>query len=350
MDGLDVTTAKHDVSGKRIKAARAGIVARFRAPVLWKSLWQIANTFVPFVAIIALMYASLPYGYGYTLALSVVAAGLLVRIFIIQHDCGHGAFFRSRSANEWLGRLCGVLTLTPFDYWRRQHNGHHTRWNCLDNRGMEVDPFSKCLTIDEYRALTPRQRWVYRLKRHPVPMFLLLPPFLFLVMYRIPIAPPRDRRMARYSVHLTTLAIVAILTGLSFATDPLSVLMVHLPVNVLGAIFGAWLFFVQHQFEGTSWVRKRDWRFGDAVGTGSSFLNLPPVLRWFSGNIGYHHIHHLDYRIPNYHLAACHAEYRLAHAAQEISLWSGLAATRLALWDESRNILVRFDQVPARPA
>lgn len=313
--------------------------------MLWKSCWQIANTFLPFVAICVLMHLTLEVGYWLTAILAVLAAGFLVRIFIIQHDCGHGAFFRSTRANNWLGRVCSVLTLTPYDHWRREHHGHHTRWNCLDHRGADIDPYSKCLTAGEYRALSPRRRLLYRLQRHPLVMFVLMPPLIFLFLYRLPLAGPTHRGRAHVSVHLTTAAIGLAAGGLAAAAGFAEVLMVQLPINVLASIAGAWLFFVQHQFDRTTWTPKREWEFGAAVATASSHLNLPPVLRWFSGNIGLHHIHHFDYRIPNYHLARCLGPFEGFAPSREISLWTGLKATRLTLWDENSGKLVRFKDV-----
>lgn len=331
--------------------ARAAIPLQLRGPVLWKSWWQIANTFIPFFAVCAFMHFAVGTGHWEALLLIPLAAGFLVRIFIIQHDCGHGAFFRSARANDWLGRICGVLTLTPYDYWRRQHRGHHTRWNCLDRRGADIDTYSKCLTVAEYRALSPPRRWLYRLQRNTAVMFFLIPPIVFLVVYRIPFAAPREKRRARLSVHLTSAAIGLVVGGLVVSAGGASALLVQLPINMLGAIAGAWLFFVQHQFERTTWVRKSEWQFGDAVANSSSFLNLPPVLRWFSGNIGYHHIHHLDYRIPNYHLAGCQTGFAACVTPREVSLWGALKATQLALWDEAKGTLVRFCDLPAiRPA
>ena len=336
---------------RRFKSARAAIPHKLRGPVLWKSWWQIANTFIPFFAVCAFMHIAFGAGYWEALLLIPLAAGFLVRIFIIQHDCGHGAFFRSARANDWLGRICGVLTLTPYDYWRRQHHGHHTRWNCLDRRGADIDAYSKCLTVAEYRALSPMRRWLYRLQRNTAVMFFLIPPLVFLVIYRIPLAAPRERKRAHLSVHLTTAAIGLAVGGLVVSAGVASTLLVQLPINMLGAIAGAWLFFVQHQFDRTTWVRKSEWEFGDAVANSSSFLNLPPVLRWFSGNIGYHHIHHLDYRIPNYHLPSCQTGFASFAAPREISFWAGLKATQLTLWDEAKGALVRFsDERAARPA
>jgi omega-6 fatty acid desaturase (delta-12 desaturase) len=335
----------------RFKEIRTSLAPALRTPVLWKSWFQIANSFLPFIALVVLMHLTLDVGYWLTLLLAIPAAGFLVRIFIIQHDCGHGAFFRAPWANNWMGRLCSVLTLTPYDHWRREHHGHHTRWNCLDRRGPDIDPYSKCLTVAEYKGLSWRGRLLYRLQRHPTVMFLLVPPLVFLFLYRIPVSGPTDRRRAHLSVHLTTAAIGLAAGGLAILAGVPEVLLVQLPINILASIFGAWLFFVQHQFDRTSWVSKREWEFGEAVATASSYLNLPPVLRWFSGNIGLHHIHHFDYRIPNYHLGRCLAHFAAFAPPREISLWGGLRAVRLMLCDENRGALVRFaDVTAARPA
>lgn len=238
-----------------------------------------------------------------------------------------------------------MLTLTPYDHWRREHHGHHARWNCLDRRGPDIDPYSKCLTVAEYEALSWRGRLLYRPQRHPVVMFLLVPPVVFLFLFRLPLSGSTDRRRAHLSAHLTTSAILLVGGGLAAVAGLPEVLMVQLPINILAATFGAWLFFVQHQFERTTWVGKREWEFGEAVATASSYLNLPPVLRWFSGNIGLHHVHHFDYRIPNYNLGRCLAHFADFAPPREFSLWAGLKAVRLMLWDENRGILVPFKEV-----
>ncbi|MGE0735011.1 MAG: fatty acid desaturase [Alphaproteobacteria bacterium] len=296
------------------------------------------------------MYYTLDVSYWLTLGLALLAAGFLVRVFIIQHDCGHGSFFRSRHANAWVGRMCSIVTLTPYANWRHEHNGHHAKWNCLDRRGTTTDLYSKCLTVEEYLALSRGRRLLYRLSRSQFVMFLLIPPLIFLVLYRFPIGTPKERGDLRRSVHGTNLALAGCVVALGLATSWLSVAMVHLPIMLFASIAGTWLFFVQHQFDRTTWVDNRTWSPAHAVLTATSHLKLPAVLQWFSGNIGLHHIHHMDTRVPNYQLEACHRRFAKLHDSAQIGFWQGLNATRLALWDDTRKIMVRFADLRRMPA
>jgi omega-6 fatty acid desaturase (delta-12 desaturase) len=316
------------------------LLSRHQRPVAWKSWWQIANSFLPFAAIATLMQLSLAYSWWIALALAPLAAGLLVRIFIIQHDCGHGSFFRSRRLNNLVGTICGVLTLTPYHNWRRQHANHHAKWNNLDRRGPDVDLYSRCLTVREYQALSFWGRQRYRLLRNPLLLFVLLPPLVFFVLYRFPFDTPASWRRERRSVHLNNLAIAAVVGALGWAVGFVDVALVYGPIMVLASIAGIWLFFVQHQFENTSWQRTDRWSFIGAALKGSSFLRLPGILRWFTGNIGFHHVHHLNPRIPNYRLARCHADHAALQVAPVVTLWTGLKATLLCLWDEEKMRMV----------
>jgi len=323
-------------------AALRAAVARFRTPSLPRAVWQLASTLVAFLAVCATMYASFGVSYGLTLGLAVIAAGLTVRLFIIQHDCGHASFFGSHRANIVLGRLCGLITFTPFANWRRQHAGHHAVWNNLDRRDSGVDIYSTCLTVAEYRALTPRRRFLYRLSRHPVITGLVLPPLVFLLLYRIPFDTPKAWGRERLSVHATNAGIAGLFLGLGLILGFERVLLVQLPILVIASIIGVWLFAVQHRFEETLWQRDTEWRFGAASLQGSSYLKLPRILQWFTGNIGFHHIHHLNPRIPNYRLPACHAAIQQLHAVPSLTLWDALRAPFFALWDETQQRMVGF--------
>jgi len=340
-------------SAKATASARSQVnpkdaAAPFQSPILVESLGQFASSFGGFLCTCAAMYLTVGISYWITLPLAVVAAGFLVRIFIIQHDCGHGSFFRSRRANHALGLLCSLLTLTPFAAWRRQHAGHHRIWNDLDRRMSGVDLYSSCLTVAEYQALSPwRRRW-YRLTRHPLVANLLLPPFIFLVLYRVPFDTPKDWRRERRAVYVTDLALLALIGGLGFVVGFDRVAAVQLPVMVVASIIGVWLFSVQHRFEHTRWVRHSDWRFSDAAMQGSSHLRLPRILRWFTGNIGFHHIHHLNPRIPNYRLQECHDANPMLQTAPVLTLWSGLKQVRFALWDAERGRMVSCRSVRHR--
>jgi omega-6 fatty acid desaturase (delta-12 desaturase) len=313
---------------------------QFSSPI--KSLGQIADSFVPLLGLWALMYASLSWSYWITLALAIPAAGCVVRIFIIQHDCGHGSFFQSRQTNELVGSLCSILTLTPYLHWRRQHAGHHANWNNLDRRESGADIYSSCLTTEEYRALSPWKRASYRLVRHPLVSLILLPPFIFFLLYRVPFDTPASWRKERRSVYLTNLAIAGVFGGLGLALGFEAVLLVQLPISVLASTAGVWLFSVQHRFEHTSWARKEDWTYDDASLYGSSYLRLPRLLQWFTGNIGFHHVHHLNPRIPNYRMQECHVRVPALHRAPSLSLWTALRSARYTLWDEVQGKMIPF--------
>lgn len=321
----------------------------FQTPVLVKSLRQIASSFGGFFCACGAMYLTAGVSYWIALGLALVAAGFLVRIFIIQHDCGHGSFFKSRRANHVLGSLCGLFTLTPYANWRRQHAGHHGVWNNLDRRLSGADIYSSCLTVSEYRALSPwRRRW-YRLTRHPFVANILIPPLVFLFLYRVPFDTPRTWRRERRAVYMTDLALFAVIGGLGILVGFERVAAVQLPVMVLASIIGVWLFSVQHRFEHTFWARHGEWRFTDAALLGSSHLRLPRLLQWFTGNIGLHHIHHLNPRIPNYRLQECHDSNLVLQTAPVVTLWSGLRQGRFVLWDESRGRMVPFKSAEERP-
>jgi len=318
-------------------------VARFQAPVLWRSLVQVATSFGGFFATCAAMYLSLEVSVWLALALAPLAAGFVVRIFIIQHDCGHHAFFRSRGATAVLGWACSLLTLTPFLSWRRQHKGHHTIWNNLDRRQSGVDIYSTCLTVAEYQALTPAARRRYRLVRHPLVANLLLPPLVFFVLYRLPFDMPRTWRRERWGVLFTNLALAALFVGLGLLLGWGSVLLVQAPVMALAAIVGVALFSLQHRGEAVQWLRRDEWDPAVASLRGSTFLKLPGLLRWFTGNIGFHHVHHLNARVPNYRLKRTHET--IAPDLPDVptlSLWSGLKSLRYGLWDEGRRRMVTF--------
>lgn len=328
-------------------------LARYQTPGLASSLSQLASSFGGFIAACAAMYAATDVSYLLALGLAPLAAGFLVRIFIIQHDCGHAAFFRSRRANDLVGLACSLFTLTPYPSWRRQHAGHHGVWNDLDRRQSGADIYSSCLTVAEYRTLTPSQRRWYRLTRHPLVANLLLPPLVFILLYRLPFDMPRSWRRERWGVHLTTLAIVATFGGLGLAVGYARMAAVQLPVMALAAIAGVWLFSVQHRGERTVWIRHDDWDPTTAALRGSSCLRLPRLLQWFTGNIGFHHVHHLSPRVPNYRLQECHERIAAFRDVPELGFRQALHALRLVLWDEDAGRLVTFRDVaagPVRPA
>lgn len=309
-------------------------VARFQTPVARIACFQALTTIGGFVGVCAAMYALAGLSPWIALALAPLGAGLLVRTFIVQHDCGHGSFFRSRRANDGLGLLCSLLTMAPYLSWRRQHAGHHGAWNDLDRRDTGVDIYSSCLTVDEYRALGSwRRRW-HRLSRAPLVANVILPPLIFLVLYRLPFDMPAAWRRERIGVHLTNLALVALIGGIGIIAGFDRVATVQLPVMVLASIVGVWLFSVQHRSERVVWARHGAWSALSASLEGSTYLRLSSVPRWFTGDIGSHHVHHLNPRIPNYRLRECHDAIAELRAVPPLTLGSAFRALPYILWDE----------------
>jgi len=306
--------------------------------------FQLVSSIGFYVLAYAAMLASMPVSPILTLALAVPTGALLVRVFIVQHDCGHGALFGSQRANNWVGNLCSLLTFTPYANWRRQHAGHHGNWNNLDRRDGGVDIYSTCLTVREYARLPLRRRFVYRLTRHPVVAHLLIPPLVFIALYRLPFDTPASWTRERRSVYWTNAGLAALLTSLGLALGFDRVLLVQLSILVVASIIGVWLFAVQHRFDHTVWLRAADWSLPAAALKGSSLLHLPRVLQWFTGNIGFHHVHHLDPRIPNYRLEECCEAIPALRSVPRQTVWSALKSVRLALWDEDRGRLIGFSE------
>lgn len=308
--------------------------------------WQIVNSVLPLTGVVIALHYALAAATWWSWALMaplwLIGGGLVVRIFIIQHDCGHGSFFKSERANQIVGFCCGLFTFTPFVAWARQHAGHHAHWNNLDRRNTGVDIYSTCVTVDEYRAMTGRQRTLLRVMRTPLVYLLLIPPLVFLVLYRLPFDTPKDWHRERRSVHATNLMLLAAFVAMGIPLGFGAVLLVQIPIICVAAIVGVFLFSVQHRFETTLWARRESWSSVDASLQGSSFLRLSPVLRWFTGNIGYHHIHHLNSRVPNYRLRAAHDGMALEDMVPALSLSGALANHRYALWDEDRQRMVSF--------
>ena len=323
------------------------LLARYRAPSVTRSVTELAITAVPLVLIWALMWATLGISYGLCLLLAIPAAGLLVRLFMIQHDCGHGAFFRHRLANDWVGRVIGVLTLTPYDFWRSTHATHHSTSGNLDRRGTgDIDT----LTVREYLSRSRLGRLRYRAYRHPLVMFGVGPAYLFLVQHRLPVGLMRQGWWPWLSAMATNLAIVAIGSFMMWLVGVGPFLLVHLPITLLAASIGVWLFYVQHQFESTRWEDGGTWNQHEAALHGSSFYDLPVVLRWFTANIGMHHIHHLCCRIPYYRLPMVLRQHPDLGGIGRLTLVRSLGCIRLALWDEAQQRLVSFRDVRAHHA
>jgi omega-6 fatty acid desaturase (delta-12 desaturase) len=324
-------------SGVEVRRAAAS----FARPIGGRGAWQLLTSFGPFIAACAAMYLVCPVSPLLTLALAVPTGLLLLRVFVVQHDCGHGSFFASRRANTLVGRACSLLTLTPFAHWARQHNLHHGNWSNLDRRDS-TDLYSACLTVREYRALSPGRRFLHRAPRHPLIVNVLLPPLLFLLVYRVPFDTPRHWARERRSVYFTDAALFAMFAVLAATLGWQRVLLVHLPVVVVGATVGAWLFSLQHRFESAHWSRRQGWNAEQAALDGSSWFDLPRILHWLTGNIGYHHIHHLDPRVPSYRLRGAHEAVQAVRPVRPLGLAGGLRAPWLTLWDETHGRLVSF--------
>jgi acyl-lipid omega-6 desaturase (Delta-12 desaturase) len=321
----------------------------FEAPILVRSLAQLLTSLCGFVGSCAAMYAVAIVSRWIALPLSLIAAGFLVRIFIIQHDCGHGSFFRSRRANDLIGMLCSLMTLTPYTFWRRQHARHHGSWNNLDRRAASgLDIYSSCMTVAEYRALGPRQRGMVRVLHHPIVANLLLPPLVFIFLYRTPFDAAKGWRRERMAVYFTNMGLAGLFGALGFFLGYERVLEVQLPIMVLASIIGVWLFSVQHRFEHARWVRNDSWNFTVASLQSTSYLHLPGILQWFTGNIGFHHVHHVNPRIPNYRLEECHNASAVLKAVPKLTISDAVSALRYALWDEDLGQLVSYRTAIAR--
>jgi omega-6 fatty acid desaturase (delta-12 desaturase) len=315
------------------------ILARYRVPSLARSIIEIAITAGPLALLWFLMWEALYLGYWLCLLLAVPAAGFLVRLFMIQHDCGHGAFFHRRSTNDWVGRVLGVLTFTPYDFWRRTHAVHHSTSGNLDRRGMgDIDT----LTVDEYRTRSCWGRLCYRAYRHPIVMFGVGPAYLFIVQHRLPVGLMRGGWQPWVSTMATNAAIAVLAAGMIWLVGVGPFLLVHLPIMLLAASIGVWLFYVQHQFENTAWAHDGAWNLQEAALHGSSHYALPGVLRWFTANIGVHHVHHLCSRIPCYRLPRVLRDHPGLGGIGRLTLLQSLSCVRLVLWDETRKRLVSF--------
>ena len=334
----DSAAAKHEASNW------SRILARYRSPSAARSFVEILITFGPFVLLWVATWLGVYFGYWISLVLAVPAAGFLVRLFMIQHDCGHGSFFRTRWLNDWIGRVIGVLTLTPYDFWRHTHAVHHASSGNLSRRGIgDIDT----LTVREYLALPWWGRLRYRLYRHPFVMFGLGPIYMFMLQHRLPIGLMRDGWRPWLSTMLTNLAIAIIVAVLIFFIGIKAFLLVHLPIMLLAGVAGVWLFYVQHQFEETVWADEASWNRQDAALHGSSHYDLPGILRWFTANIGVHHVHHLSSGIPFYRLRDVLRDHPDLGKVGRLTLLQSFGCVRLVLWDESSHRLVSFRQLRA---
>jgi omega-6 fatty acid desaturase (delta-12 desaturase) len=316
------------------------IVRGYQNPDLKRSFWQIANSLIPYLILWLLMVLSLRVSYWLTLALAIPAAGFMVRVFIIFHDCGHGSFFKSQRLNDAFGILTGIITFTPYYNWRHNHAVHHATTGDLDRRGTG-DVYT--MTVKEYVAASPLKRLSYRVTRNPLVMFTVGSLLIFSILNRFSFGAAGRRE--RHSVYWTNLALLIIVLLASFTIGLKAYLLVQIPILAIGTSVGVWLFYVQHQFEGVYWARHDQWDFYSAGYKGSSFYRLPKVLQWFTGNIGFHHIHHLNPRIPNYFLQRCHEENSIFREIKPLTILSSLKSLKFRLWDEDRSMLVGFGSI-----
>jgi acyl-lipid omega-6 desaturase (Delta-12 desaturase) len=312
-------------------------LAPYAKPRVGRGLLDLATSVVPYLALTVAGYVLLQVSYLFLLVLAVPAAGFLLRIFIVFHDCTHGSFFPSRRANRWVGVVCGVIVFTPFHMWRHEHAVHHATAGDLDHRGLgDVDT----LTVAEYLALSWRGRLGYRLMRNPFVMLILGP--LWAMMLEPRLVPGWARQRFWRHVLATDVALVASIGALCVLVGWRAALLVQLPPAMLAGAAGVWLFYVQHQFEGVYWERHESWSYPASALRGSSYLKLPKVLQFFTGNIGLHHVHHLSPRIPNYNLQRAHDENPIFHDVPTLNLRDGVRTLSLKLYDEQRGRLVSF--------
>jgi omega-6 fatty acid desaturase (delta-12 desaturase) len=316
------------------------LLSGYREPDHGRSIFEITVTLAPFAALWGLAWAAVHFDYWeLSLLLGIPAAGFLVRLFMIQHDCGHGSFFRHRLVNDWVGRVIGVFTLTPYDVWRRTHAIHHASSGHLERRGIgDIDT----LTVREFQALSFWGRVHYRLYRHPFVMFGIGPAYLFVLRHRLPIGLMRSGWQAWISAIATNFAIAVVVAALVWFIGIGPFLLVHLPITLLAGSVGVWLFYVQHQFEETFWAHEREWSLHEAALRGSSHYDLPVILRWFTANIGMHHVHHLCSRIPYYRLPRVLRDYPDLRGVSRLTLLQSLRCIRLVLWDETQHRLISF--------
>ncbi len=340
-----VTGTEHDMDEKTKTSTNdysgwQPLVRKYQQPDLRKSIWQVVNSFGGLLLSLILMYQSMSVGYWLTLLLALPAAGFLVRIFIIQHDCGHGSFFKSRLANDAIGTLSGFFTLVPYKFWRRTHTIHHAHHAELEERGIG-DVWT--MTVKEYFQAPWWKRTAYRVFRNPLFLFVIAPTIYLVILKRFPLGAQANWHTGeKASVWWTNFGVVGWLTAISIFIGFGQVIMIGLPAAVIAASVGTWLFYVQHQFERTYWEHTPQWDYTLAAMHGSSYYKLPRLLQWFTGNIGFHHIHHLSPRIPNYNLQKCHEENPLLQRVVNLTLRSSLKTVLLALWDEDQRRLVTF--------
>ncbi|MFC2170884.1 fatty acid desaturase [Calditrichota bacterium] len=314
-------------------------VRKYTVPDVKKSILQLLDSFLPYIAFWALMILSIKGGYPYWVTFIMILCATIfhIRIFIIFHDCCHQSFFESRVANRVIGTILGVLTFTSYESWGDEHLTHHSTVADLDRRGTG-DIWT--MTVNEYRNASKQQKFLYRLYRHPLVMFGLGPIWVFFIYNRFFYKGTSAR--IKNGVVITNLALLVILLGMTATVGLKTYLLIQIPIMYLGGVIGIWLFYVQHQFDPTHWYPHEDWDFLTAALNSSSYYKLPKVLQWISGNIGLHHVHHVNARIPNYNLQACLNETPLLQKVAPMTLLDSFKSIQMHLWDENQKKLVSF--------
>ncbi|SOH95146.1 omega-6 fatty acid desaturase (delta-12 desaturase) [Monaibacterium marinum] len=315
------------------------VLAGYREPSNVRSSYELVISLIPFVALWVAACWVVQFSYLGAFVISAFNGAFLLRLFCIQHDCGHGSFFGNRDVSDWIGRALGVLTLTPYDVWRRSHSIHHSHAGDLDHRGIG-DVMT--LTIEEYHQRTPLGRLMYRAYRHPLVLFGLGPTYLFILQNRLPVGFMNQGRKYWISAMGTNVGILALLAAITYFGGFQALFLIFLPSTLVAASAGMWLFYIQHQFEDTHWDRAPDWQIHEAALHGSSHFDLPPVLRWFTANIGIHHVHHLYSRIPFYRLPEVLRDHRELIEVSRMTLGQSFKCASLDLWDEKSRRLVSF--------
>lgn len=312
----------------------------YRQPTTWRSVWQLSSTLILCISGWVAMYFSLSVSYWLTLLISIPTALFVVRLFIFQHDCGHRSFFKSKKTNDFIGAMLSVITFTPYHSWRREHAAHHATSGDLDRRGKSGEIWT--LTVEEYYESSWTRRLCYRLYRNPFMLLGFGPFYHFVIHQRLAFVWAKSRKLERRSIHLTNLGLLAFCAAMSWLMGPVNFLLIQLPIISIAAMVGVWMFYVQHQFEEAFWEPSENWDYVQAALEGSSHYRLPKFLQWCTGNIGLHHIHHLDGRIPNYHLQACHDNNPEFQGVIEFSIMESLACLHVRLWSDELQKMVSF--------
>lgn len=333
-----------DMNREKSGPSWRAIIQKYNKPSVIRSVWQLISSLVLYALLWYAMLLSLEISFGLTLAISLIAGGILTRIFIIFHDCGHGSFFHSKKWNAIIGNLTGILTFTPYVRWTDSHRTHHFTVGNLDKRGIG-DVWT--LTTDEYQALPAGKKIQYRLFRHPLIMLGLGGFLVFIVGNRF--TTRIMNKQQKLNIFFTNICVGLMAVGLSLLLGWKEYLLVQIPTFYFASILGVYLFYLQHQFEGVHWYRQEEWDYETVALEGSSYFKLPTILRWFTGNIGFHHIHHLGPSIPNYYLKKCYSENPLFQTIKPITLWSSFRCLRLRFWDEKIKRIVGFRELRARP-